>query len=424
MNPIKTPLKRFVGLASLTALLSSCGSHSGIPDLNTTSQLNYCHTHVLSTLAELKESGNGEIDHTMMPRNVAPEAHNWECRPTCAEEWCSGFWPGVLWYDYEATGDTTVLAEAERFTQSLKTVVDRPVFDHDLGFLIHCSYGNGYRLTGREDYKEVILAAADSLATLFNPTAGTILSWPRNVEMLGGHNTIMDNMINLEMLFWAANNGGNPYLHDIAVKHAETTMKHHFRPDYTSYHVAIYDPETGEFLRGCTHQGYDDDSMWARGQAWAIYGYTMVYRETKDPKFLDFAQKVTDVYLDRLPEDRIPYWDFNDPEIPETSRDASAACVVASALLELSGYVDKEKSDYYKEEALGMLSSLSSDKYQSRDKNNSFLLHSTGHRPAGSEIDYSIIYADYYYIEALNRLQDINGKNPNSAILTTIIPLK
>ena len=420
MNPIKT----LACLTALAALTGSCGSHNGVSDINTTSQLKYCHNHVLSTLAELKESGKGEIDHTMMPRNVAPEAHTWECRPTCAEEWCSGFWPGVLWYDYEATGDTAVLAEADRFTQSLKTIVEKPVFDHDLGFLIHCSYGNGYRLTGRDDYRQVILAAADSLATLFNPAAGTILSWPRNVEMLGGHNTIMDNMINLEMLFWAANHGGNPYLHDIAVKHAETTMEHHFRPDYTSYHVAVYDPETGEFLRGCTHQGYDDDSMWARGQAWAIYGYTMVYRETKDPKFLDFAQKVTDVYLDRLPEDRIPYWDFNDPEIPETSRDASAACVVASALLELSGYVDGEKSGHYKEEALAMLNSLSSEKYQSGDKNNSFLLHSTGHHPAGSEIDYSIIYADYYYIEALNRLRDIDGNNPNSAILTTITPLK
>ena len=220
MNAIKS----LSCLMVLPALLGSCISNKGNVAVNTASQLDYCHSHVLSTLAELRESGNGEIDHTMMPRNVAPEAHAWECRPTCAEEWCSGFWPGVLWYDYEATGDTVVLAEADRFTQSLKTIVEKPVFDHDLGFLIHCSYGNGYRLTGKEDYKQVILAAADSLATLFNPIAGTLLSWPRNVEMLGGHNTIMDNMINLEMLFWAANNGGNPYLHDIAVKHAETTM--------------------------------------------------------------------------------------------------------------------------------------------------------------------------------------------------------
>lgn len=407
-------------IAAVAALASSCGRQTQQTALNTPEQFKYCHSHVLSTLAELRRTGGGEIDHTMMPRNVAPEDSLWQCRPTCAEEWCSGFWPGVLWYDYEATGDTAVLAEADLFTSSLKKVVDAPVFDHDLGFLINCSYGNGYRLTGREDYKQVILAAADSLATLFNPTVGTILSWPRNVEMLGGHNTIMDNMINLEMLFWAARNGGNPYLHDIAVKHAETTMEHHFRPDYTSYHVAVYDPETGEFLRGCTHQGFADDSMWARGQAWAIYGYTTVYRETKDPKFLDFAQKVTDVYLERLPEDLVPYWDFNDPTIPETSRDASAACVVASALIELSGYVGGDKGKRYIEEAKEMLASLSSDKYLSGKRNNSFLLHSTGHRPAGSEIDYSIIYADYYYLEALNRLQKLDAGNTGSAILTSV----
>lgn len=416
------PIKALLSMMACSALVVACGSNKDVAEVNADSQLDYCHRHVLSTLSELRAAGHGEIDHMMMPRNVAPDARNWECRPTCAEEWCSGFWPGVLWYDYEASGDTAVLAEADKFTRSLKTIVDAPVFDHDLGFLIHCSYGNGYRLTGRDDYKQVILAAADSLATLFNPVAGTILSWPRNVEMLGGHNTIMDNMINLEMLFWAANNGGNPYLHDIAVKHAETTMEHHFRPDYTSYHVAIYDPESGEFLRGCTHQGYADNSMWARGQAWAIYGYTVVYRETKDPKFLDFAQKVTDVYLERLPEDKVPYWDFNDPDIPQTTRDASAACVVASALLELSGYVEGEKGRRYHQEALDMLASLSSDKYLSGDRNNSFLLHSTGHRPAGSEIDYSIIYADYYYIEALNRLKNIDTHTAPPAILTSIAP--
>ena len=144
-----------------------------------------------------------------------------------------------------------------------------------------CSYGNGYRLIGNPEYKQVIINTADSLSALFNPRVGIMLSWPRNVKMFGGHNTIMDNMINLEMLFWAAKNGGNPYLFDIAVAHADKTMKYHFRPDYTSYHVAVYDTLTGEFIKGVTHQGYSDDSMWARGQAWAIYGYTVVYRETK-----------------------------------------------------------------------------------------------------------------------------------------------
>lgn len=201
----------------------------------------------------------------------------------------------------------------------------RPVFDHDLGFLMLCSYGNGYRLTADSGYKQILLASADSLATLFNPNVGTILSWPRNVEMFGGHNTIMDNMINLEMLFWASKNGGDKSLYDIAVKHAETTMNHHFRPDGTCYHVAVYDPEDGHFIKGVTHQGYSDSSTWARGQAWAVYGYTMVYRETRDKRFLDFACKVTDAYLERLPEDMVPYWDFDDPAIPQAPRDASAA---------------------------------------------------------------------------------------------------
>ena len=221
----------------------------------------------------------------------------------------------------------------------------------------------------------------------------------------------MDNMINLELLFWASKNGGNPYLADIAISHADRTMKYQFRPDYTSYHVAVYDTLSGEFLRGVTHQGYGDNTMWARGQAWAIYGFTVMYRETKDVRYLDFVQKVADVYLSRLPEDAVPYWDFDDPSIPEAPRDASAA-VVASALLELSTYLPAERGSAYKDSAVRMLTSLSSEKYQSRKTNTAFLLHSTGHWPAKSEIDASIIYADYYYIEALLRLKKLEEGKP------------
>ena len=222
----------------------------------------------------------------------------------------------------------------------------------------------------------------------------------------------MDNMINLELLFWAAKNGGNKHLYDIAVKHAETTMQNHFRPDYTSYHVVVYDTATGKKIKGITHQGYNDSSMWARGQSWAIYGFTMVYRETKDQRFLNFAQQVTDVYLKNLPADHIPYWDFNAPDIPAAPRDASAAAVTASALLELSTLVtDKAIATTYRQQAEQMLQSLSTN-YQSRQVNNAFLLHSTGHKPNGGEIDASIIYADYYYIEALLRLKKLKeGKN-------------
>lgn len=388
-------------------LLSACSSgEQGFEE----EALRYCDNQVRRTLAELKEVGGGSIDYTMMPRNIADSLTVWHCRKAVKEEWCSGFWPGILWYDYEATGDEAIRQEAEKFTESLEFLSHTAAYDHDLGFLVFCSYGNGYRLTHNSAYKQVILDTADSLATLYRPVVGTILSWPRNVGMFGGHNTIMDNMINLEMLMWASKNGGDPSLADIAISHADKTMRHQFREDYTSYHVAVYDTLTGDFIKGVTHQGYADSTMWARGQAWAIYGYTMMYRETGLTRYLDFAQKVTDVYLQRLPEDYVPYWDFDAPGIPDAPRDASAAAIVASALLELAGYVQGEKGAGYKEAAIKMLQSLSSEAYQSRTSKPSFLLHSTGHWPCHSEVDASIIYADYYYIEALLRLKALNGK--------------
>ncbi|MPN05013.1 Unsaturated chondroitin disaccharide hydrolase [bioreactor metagenome] len=213
----------------------------------------------------------------------------------------------------------------------------------------------------------------------------------------------MDNMINLEMMFWASKNGGDKRLYDIAVSHANKTMKCQFRPDYTSYHVAVYDTLTGNLIKGVTHQGYADNSMWARGQAWAIYGYTMCYRETRDVRYLDFVQKVTDVYLNDLPADYIPYWDFSAPGIPNAPRDASAAAIVASALFELSTFVEGNKKMKYRNAAVKMITSLNSSIYQCRESKPAFLLHSTGHWPNGSEIDASIIYADYYYLEALLR---------------------
>ena len=394
--------KIVVGLAVVLGFCTCAHQPSGTLDVN--KALDYCAKQTQRTLTEL-ETDSG-IDYTMMPRNIMADEQHWNCRKATKEEWCAGFWPGVLWYDYEYTKDKQVLEEAENFTHSLKFLSHIPAYDHDLGFLVFCSYGNGYRLTKNPAYKQVILDTADTLATLFNPIVGTILSWPREVEPRNWpHNTIMDNMINLEMLFWAAKNGGNPYLYDIAVSHADKTMKSQFRPDYTSYHVAVYDTITGNLIKGVTHQGYADSTMWARGQAWAIYGYTVVYRETKDPKYLDFVQKVTDVYLDRLPEDKVPYWDFDDPSIPNAPRDASAGAVVASALLELSTYLPNGTGKRYKDAAIEMLTSLSSDSYQSGESKPSFLLHSVGHWPNHSEIDASIIYADYYYIEALLRLK-------------------
>ena len=362
--------------------------------------LAYCSSQVDRALEDLRP-----YDFTMMPRNILNGEQSWNLRKASPQEWCSGFWPGILWMDFAYNKSEAIQKAAKGYTDTLLPVVAQPVYDHDLGFITINALLKGYEASKDERYREAALLAADSLATLFNPAVGTILSWPRHIKDYGGHNTIIDNMMNLELLFWAAEHGGSPRLKDIAIRHAETTMKHHFRPDGSCYHVAVYDQQTGQFLRGQTHQGYADNSMWSRGQAWAIYGYTMVYRFTKDKRFLLHAQKATDIYLKRLKEksdDCIPRWDM---DAPDSVKDVSAACIVASALLELSSYVSADRATAYRDFAIETLSQLSSNRYQSRDKNVSFLLHSTGHHPAGSEIDASIIYADYYYLEALLKLR-------------------
>lgn len=379
-------------LAAGLLLAAACARPASLAD----EALDYCVKKVTGVQERLG------ADYGESPRNIAPGDCRWNLTPVCQENWTMGFWPGILWYAYEASGNAALETAARGYTEALDFIARQPAYDHDIGFIMFPSFGNGFRLTGDPAYKEAVLATAERLAALFNPAVGTILSWPREVPNFGGHNTIMDNMLNLETLFWAAENGGDPAWKDIAITHADTTMRYNFRPDGTSYHVAVYDAETGAHQYSCTHQGYADDSMWARGQAWGIYGYTMVYRFTREPRFLDFAQKIADVYLARLPEDKVPYWDFCDPEIPNASKDASAAAVVASALLELSTYTDGK----YRADAEAMLRSLY-ENYRAPEGCDSFLLHSTGHHPAGKEIDYSIVYADYYFIEALLRLKNL-----------------
>lgn len=395
---------KFTSLFSVLLILaviriSHAQEKKEIKSFNIKKQLEYCALQASKTLEVIPDNGTS-------PRSIPTGSKEWKF--VDYKDWTSGFWPGELWYLYEATGDKRWEKEADKFSRFLTPLSVTKANDHDLGFQVFNSFGNGYRLTKNSAYKEIILKTADTLATLFNPKVGTILSWPHN--KYGGHNTIIDNMMNLELLFWASKNGGSKKLYDIAVKHAETTMNNHFRPDYTSYHVLVYDYETGKKIKGMTAQGYSDDSMWARGQAWAVYGFTMVYRETKDPKFLEFAHKLARVYLDKLTtEDLIPYWDFNAPAIPNEPRDASAAAIVASALIELSSYTkDKTLKKEYLTKSKKMIVSLS-EQYQSHGVNSAFLLHSTGHKPAGSEIDCSINYADYYYLEALLRLQKLKN---------------
>lgn len=393
-------MKKYV-LGSLLALLCSCASHS---KFEVEPLLDYCEGQIEKSLSCLE-------DTTRMPRNIlsGKNEHAWNC--TSIYDWTSGFWPGILWYAYEYSQDAEIKKQAERYSSALYPVLDRKPDNHDLGFMMYCSLGNAYRLTGEQKYKEMLLRAADSLAVLFDGRVGTIHSWPGMRRQKGWpHNTIIDNMLNLELLFWAAKNGGDKKLYDMAFSHAEVTANNQFRDDYSTCHVVVYDTIDGKRISQLTHQGYADGSLWARGQAWAIYGFTMCYRETGNEAFLEVAQKAADTYLRRLPMDYVPYWDFDAPGIPDEPKDASAAAVVASGLLELSSYVgDREKADRYFDAAVKMVESLSSPAYLSGEANNAFLLHSTGHKPQGSEIDASIIYADYYYIEALIRLNRINN---------------
>lgn len=364
-------------------------------------QLEYCRRQIDRTLTELPND-------SALPRSIDIDKNKW--LTTTPYDWTSGFWPGILWYNYENSDKLTDKLQALAYTERQRPLVDKThVPDHDIGFQLLCSFGHAYANTGRCEYKKILLEGAAKLAALYNPKVGTILSWPHAVKDNGWpHNTIMDNMMNLQLLFFAANNGGSPEFRDIALSHARRTMENQFRKDYTSYHVALYDTVSGRFIKGCTNQGLNDDSFWARGQAWGIYGFTVVYRETLDKKFLRFIEKITDVYLSRLPADYVPYWDFDDPDIPDAERDASSAAIVASALIELAQLEDNDAlAKKYIKAAEKMLHSLSSASYQSRKHNSAFLLHSTGNMPAGYEIDASINYADYYYIEALTRYRNL-----------------
>ncbi len=344
-------------------------------------------------------------DYDQFPRNIEPGEKLWST--THVKGWTSGFYAGVLWYAYEYSGDETIKAQAEKFTTPLSEIAYSPAEDHDIGFMVNDSYGHGYRLTGNPEYKDVILAASETLVTLYNPNVGTILSWPTNKQY--PHNTIIDNMMNLEMLFWAAKNGGDKSLEDIAVRHAEVTQQYIVRPDSAVYHLAAFDKDSGEFLMGKTHQGYADESMWARGQAWGIYGFAVCYREVGREDFLLTSMRLANHFMDRLPEDGVPYWDYDAPNIPNEAKDASASAIAASGMLELSLLVkDEALSQKYYDAAVQLLRAISTDEYISGDTNDAILLHSTGHHPKNSEIDVPIIYADYYYLEALLKLKKIN----------------
>jgi len=340
------------------------------------------------------------VDSMSMPRSMNIKTNAIKKVPS--RDWTSGFFAGNLWQLYRLTGNSEYKKQAEKWTPfSKKENVNRN--SHDVGFKVYCAYGEALKVENKQEYKDVIIKGAETLCTRFDAKVGAIRSWDFNKE-IWDYPVIIDNMMNLELLFEATKLSGNKKYQDIAIQHANTTLKNQFREDNSCYHVIDYNPTTGVVRKKTTLQGYNDDSVWARGQGWAVYGFTMSYRYTKDPAYLKQAEATAKFFMNdkNLPEDAIPYWDFRDPAIPNSARDVSAATVMASALYELYGYT---KNKTYLAFADKIIASLHSDKYILDPKINAPFIfdHSTGNWPKHDEIDEPIIYADYYFLEALLR---------------------
>lgn len=321
--------------------------------------------------------------------------------------WTSGFFPGSLWYIYEQTKDTAIKAEAERRLGILEKEKYHTK-DHDLGFMIYCSFGNAYRITGNNSYKETAFTAAETLIKRYRPSINAIQSWDSNAKFKCP--VIIDNMMNLELLCWASDQQREPKYKVIAIDHANTTLKNHYRTDFSSYHVVDFNLETGNVAAKKTAQGFSDESAWSRGQSWGLYGFLIMYRFTKEPTYLQQAKNIAGFILDHpnLPKDNVPYWDFNSTDIPNTYRDVSAAAILASALLELGQYTDGKEKETNVKAAKKILKSLSTAKYQNKPgENGGFILkHSVGSIPHQSEVDVPLTYADYYFLEALMRYKN------------------
>ncbi len=389
-------------------LLSSCKEPSGLQEMITldqiAQQLDLLDENVLKVQAEA--SPDTDDQKGVVPRNIDEDGL---LRVVPGGDWTSGFYPGVLWYMFELTGETRWKERAIKYTAVLEDQQYNGS-NHDVGFRMFCSYGNALRLTGDESYIPVLEQSALTLISRYYEHVGSLRSWNFN-EQVWQCPVIIDNMMNLELLFWASEQTGDPVYHDIAFTHANTTLENHFRPDNSSVHVVDYDTISGEVRMKNTHQGYADESSWARGQSWGLYGFTMTYRLTDHIEFLRQAEKIADYLLEHpnLPDDLVPYWDYNAPGIPDEPRDASAAAIMASALYELCMY--SEKGAWYKEKADQILESLGTTYASEPGENFGFILgHSVGHKPNNLEIDVPINYADYYFIEALYRKTKLDAR--------------
>jgi len=394
-------------LIFLSAVLHSCNNEREISK----DTMSFITSQLENTLRA--ESNPGRI-----PRTINS---NGSLKTVGIYSWTSGFFAGNLWYMYELTKEERWRREAIKWTEALDTI-QYWSGNHDVGFMMYCSYGNGMKFGGKSEYKDIIVQTAESLSKRYNENTLAIESWNYRKAWDGETEwffpVIIDNMMNLELMFEASKLSGNQKYRDIALQHAETTMKNHYRDDYSCYHVVDYDTITGDVLDRATCQGFTDESSWARGQAWGFYGYVLCYRYTKDQKYLDFAENIASYILNHpnMPEDLVPLWDYNVPDAgltPEWEynsadyqtipRDASAAAITCSALYELAEY--SLESDDYIEAADKMIESLLSQAYMADTTNNKYFIldHSVGSIPHGAEIDVPLVYADYYLLEAIYR---------------------
>jgi len=350
------------------------------------------------------------VPDSLMPRTFNPKTGAMVTSDT--KWWCSGFFPASLLYVYEHTKDSAVLSIAKK-RLAIQEKEKHYTGNHDLGFMIFNPFGNAYRILGNPEYRNTIDTAALSLVTRYRELIQSIQSWNSNKTF--SCPVIIDNMMNLELLLYVSQQGANPQFREIALKHANTTIRNHYRNNYSAFHVLDYDLLKGTFV-GKNHQGYNDGSTWARGQAWGLYGFVMVYRYTQDKKYLDFARNIASFLLDhpRMPQNLIPYWDFDAPNIPNALRDASAAAILSSAFLELSLYTDRKEKERYIRSAETIIRGLASAEYRTElGQNGGFLIkHGVGHLPANSEVDQPLTYGDYYFLESLHRYQEwvVNGQ--------------
>ncbi len=332
---------------------------------------------------------------------------NGELKLVRSRDWTSGFFAGNLWMVYELTGDEKWKEYALEYTLPMEQEQWNGG-THDMGFKMYCSFGKAWQHTGNPAYRDILIQSAKTLITRFNPAVGCIRSWDHNSDKWD-FPVIIDNMMNLELLMWAAKETGDETFKNIAVSHAQVTLKNHFREDHSSYHVIDYNPETGEVENRHTHQGFAHESAWARGQAWGLYGFIMMYRETGMEEFLVQAEKIAEFILKQngMKEGKMPYWDFNAPNIPDEPYDASAGAIIAAAFYELSGFTENGKE--YAEVADRMVATMCSPEFLAKvGENQGFLLkHSTGHKPNNSEIDVPLVYADYYFLESVIKKQNM-----------------